>query len=278
MVAVFALIMGLSAFATSCTPVEKGHVGVSSYYGAVQAQPRTEGLHFVRPFGLESVEIVDVRMRKAEAKQAASSGDLQGVTTTIAVQYSLVGSMVPKVVQKFGNADAVDANVIGPAVSESVKAVTARYSAEGLITKRSEAKAEIEQELREFVKKTLKSKDCAGAINFQNIAITDFKFSEEFDASIEAKVKAEQDALKALNEKKKKITQAEAQAQERKLKADAVAYQTEVESQARADAIKREAAALKNNPALIQLRKAEKWDGKLPHYTGGGAVPFMNIK
>jgi hypothetical protein len=46
---------------------------------------------------------------------------------------------------------------------------------------------------------------------------------------------------------------------------------------ARAEAIRREAEALKGNPALIQLRLAEQWDGKLPQVSGGGAIPLLNI-
>ena len=61
------------------------------------------------------------------------------------------------------------------------------------------------------------------------------------------------------------------------LAADAEAYQIEVASMARADAIRREAEALKDNPALIQLRIAEKWDGKLPQFSGGNVIPFLNL-
>ena len=49
-----------------------------------------------------------------------------------------------------------------------------------------------------------------------------------------------------------------------------------VESKARADAIKREASALKGNPALIQLRMAEKWNGELPKFSGGNSIPMFN--
>ena len=38
-----------------------------------------------------------------------------------------------------------------------------------------------------------------------------------------------------------------------------------------------EAEALKDNPALIQLRIAEKWDGQLPQVSGGDAIPLLNI-
>ena len=43
------------------------------------------------------------------------------------------------------------------------------------------------------------------------------------------------------------------------------------------DAIRREAQALKNNPELIQLRMAEKWDGVLPRVVGEGMIPLINL-
>jgi len=50
-----------------------------------------------------------------------------------------------------------------------------------------------------------------------------------------------------------------------------------VQSKARADAIQREALALKQSPEIIQLRSIEKWDGVLPRISGGGVVPFLNV-
>jgi len=84
-------------------------------------------------------------------------------------------------------------------------------------------------------------------------------------------------ALVAINEKTRRVTQAEAGYQERKLAADGEAYEIEASSKAKADAIAREAKALKNNPELIKLRLAEKWDGTLPRFTGGETIPLINI-
>ena len=92
----------------------------------------------------------------------------------------------------------------------------------------------------------------------------------------ELKVKAEQEALQAKNEKTRRVTQAEAAAAEKKLAAEAEAYQISIESKARAEAIKREAYALKGNPALIQLRMAEKWNGELPKFNGGNSIPMFD--
>ncbi|MCB0321434.1 MAG: hypothetical protein KDD60_10960, partial [Bdellovibrionales bacterium] len=90
-------------------------------------------------------------------------------------------------------------------------------------------------------------------------------------------VKAEQEALQAKNEKLRRVTQAEAAAAEKKLSAEAEAYQIETASKVRADAIRREAEALTNNPELIQLRTIERWDGTLPKFMGTGAMPFLSF-
>ncbi len=270
-------VLSVTSFALSCTTVDSGNVGVVKRFGAVQPYHLTEGIHFVRPY-TDSVFEMNTRMSSAKAKASASSKDLQIVAAQVAVQYSIIGSMAPRIYQRFGTAEEFANTVLAPAVQESVKAVTAKHTAEELITRRSVVKGEFENLLRQFIEKTLVKRDVQGSLDIANIAITDFDFSHEFNASIEAKVKAEQDALKALNEKKKKITQAEASAIEKKLSADAVAYQTKVEATARAEAIRIEADALRSQPQLIELRRVERWDGKLPVYNGGGMLPFLDVK
>jgi len=138
-------------------------------------------------------------------------------------------------------------------------------------------KLQIQQALEAFLNHTLKEKGVEGAIVIANVAITDFDFSDEFNRAIESKVKVEQQALQAKNEKIMRVTQAEASAAERQLSADAEAYSTTVQSKARAEAIQREAEALKQSPELIKLRTVERWDGVLPKISGGGAVPFVNV-
>ena len=275
-VAVAALI-GFYLLASAFTIINAGHVGVVKTLGAVQPEVFEEGFHFKKPF-IDSVEEIDIRLRKAENQASAASKDLQVVRTQVAVQYSLTGPVVPLTYQKIGRREIVESTLVNPAIMESVKAVTAQYTAEQLITKRAEVKNQIQQAIQEFVDTTLEQKEVVGALSLANVAITDFEFSAEFNRAIEEKVRAEQEALKAKNEKLRRVTQAEAAAAERTLAADAEAYQIEVASKARADAIRREAEALKDNPALIQLRIAEKWNGNLPQVSGGNAVPLLNIE
>ncbi|MXY53043.1 MAG: prohibitin family protein [Gammaproteobacteria bacterium] len=271
-VAAIAVYLFFSAFVT----VNSGHVGVVRTLGAVNPVPLPEGFSFKMPF-VDSVEEVDIRLKKADDEATAASRDLQVVSTRVAVQYSLIASVVPTTYQKIGRRSVVEDALIRPAIQESVKAITAQYTAEELVTRRAEVKAKIQEALETFIDDTLQQKDAVGALNLDNVAITDFEFSAEFNRAIEEKVKAEQEALKAENEKVRRVTQAEAAAEERKLAADAEAYQIEQESIARAEAIRREAEALRDNPSLIELRIAEKWDGRLPTFTGGEAIPLLNV-
>ena len=268
------LLLILVVVATSSfVIVESGNVGVVK---TVKPIPLNEGVHFKMPF-IDTVIQVNIRLNNTKSSALSSSKDLQTVKTEVSVQYSIKGDTAPKTFQKIGLIGQIEATVIEPAIEESVKSVTARYTAEELITKREVVKTQIQLEIQEFIDTTLNNKDIQNGIHIANVAITDFNFSEEFNRAIELKVKAEQEALQAKNEKIRRVTQAEAAAAEKQLSADASAYAITVASKARAEAIRREAKSLKSNPELIQLRIAEKWDGKLPQYNGTSVVPFLNI-
>ena len=255
--------------------VDAGYVGVVKRLGAVKPKELSEGFHIITPF-IDSVEKFDIRLSKVTSDATASSKDLQIVNTSIAVQYSMTPELMPLTLQKVGTRAVVERTLIDPSILESVKAITALYTAEELITKRDEVKTMIQQKISSFLNESTVEKNLAGLLIIANVAITDFDFSSEFNRAIEEKVRAEQEALKATNEKDRRVTQAEAQAEEKRLIADALAYEIEVESVSRAEAIKREAEALADNPQLIQLRLAEKWDGQLPKFTGE-TVPFISI-
>jgi regulator of protease activity HflC (stomatin/prohibitin superfamily) len=270
------LLILLFLVPSSFVVIDAGKVGVVKRLGAVQPDSLPEGFHFKLPFADQIIK-VDVRLMNSRSAALSSSKDLQTVRTTVEVQYSINGEMAPFTYQKVGLNRQIQARVIEPAIGESVKAVTAQYTAEELVTKRGTVKLQIQAAIQNYIDATLEKKQIKEGIEIANVAITDFNFSDEFNRAIEMKVKAEQEALQAKNEKIKRITQAEAAASEQQLSADASAYEIAVASKARAAAIKREAKALHNNPELIQLRIAEKWDGKLPRFNGSAVVPFLNI-
>lgn len=270
------IIVGLSIVFNSYVIVEAGHVGVVKHFGAIDESPLPEGLHFIVPIR-DSVEQVDIRLTRATEAAASASKDLQTVKTQVTVQFSLSGDKTPYIVQKMGNLEVAKATLISPAIQESVKAITAKYTAEELVTRRAEVKLEIQSSLQNFIEITLTKKELNNALNIANVAITDFDFSAEFNRAIELKVKAEQEALQAKNEKSRRVTQAEAAAEEKKLAAQASAYEIEMSSKARANAIEIEAKALKDNPQLIKLRMIEKWNGVLPKINTGSTGTLLEI-
>ena len=117
-----------------------------------------------------------------------------------------------------------NSRLIQPAIQEAIKGATAKYTAEELITKRSEVKDVMQVALSERLS--------TRHIIIDEISITNFSFSSAFDASIEAKQVAEQDALRASRELEKikieaeqKIATARAEAESIRIQAQAVTQQ-----------------------------------------------------
>jgi prohibitin 2 len=210
----------------------------------------SEGFSFIIPI-IERVIKMDVRIRKSDTRSTGASKDLQTVATEIVLNYHLFPDRVNKVYQTIGLE--YEKRIIDPAVQEIVKAVTAKFTAEELITKRQFVKDEIKTALHERL--------MSSHISLDELNITDFQFSKGFNEAIEAKQTAEQLALKAQRdlervkiEGQQKVVQAKAEAESQRIQKETI------------------------SPIILQLRAIEKWDGKFPQVIGGsGALPFINI-
>ncbi len=269
------LIFGVLAGLISYTTIDAGHIGIVKRFGAVTGETFGPGLHWKIPF-LESVDVIDARISSVNADVNAGSRDQQEVKAQVSVQYFLNQVVTPVMVDSLGDREALEIAIISNAIQESVKAVTAQYTAEELLTKRPEVKIGVNQAVETYIATALSEKKLDGLVRIANIGVQNIEFSDEFNRAIEAKVKAQQEAQQALASKKKRITEAEAENEEKKLRADAEAYRVTQEAAARAAAIEQEGQALRNNPHIVQLRLAEKWDGILPRINSG-VVPFLSL-
>jgi prohibitin 2 len=246
------LLIGANSFVS----VEYGHVGLYKTFGKLNDNTLSPGIHFKIPF-IQTVIQVNTQVTKAETDTSASSKDLQPVSTHVAVNYSVNKASAFNLMNNIGgNFDSV---IINPAIQEIVKEVTAKYPAEDLITRRDVVSSEISEHLTARLAKY--------DLIVNDINIVNFKFSEAFNQSIEAKQVAQQQALKAENdlrrieiEAKQKIAQAQAEAESLRLKKQEV------------------------TPELVQLKQIEvqekaleKWNGVLPSVTGG-ATPFVDVQ
>lgn len=233
-----------------------GERGVVLNFGAVQEEVLGEGLHFRMPIQ-QRVAIVDVKVQKSLTNAAASSSDLQEVSSEVALNYHIIPDKANIVYQSIGIL--FKERIIDPAVQEVVKAVTAKYTAEELITKRPA--------VSEAMRANLADRLLTHNIAVDAFSIVGFSFSKIFMEAIESKQTAEQLALKAKRdldrikiEAEQKITAAKAEAESLRLQRANI------------------------SPDLIELRKIEanlkaidKWNGILPQVTGGGAVPFIGV-
>ncbi len=241
-----ALLLVFTAFGT----IDAGMRGVHTRFGEVTGKIHVPGLYFIIPF-IEKVEIMDVQVQVYPAQATASSSDLQIVQSAVALNYHVEPTETANLYQNVGRQ--YPKRIITPALQESIKAATANYTAEELITKRAV--------VRDAIKALLDQKLDRHGIFVDAFNIVDFDFSENFNDSIEAKVKAEQDALTAKNKLEEVRFQAEQAIEEARGKAEAMSI---------------EAEALEKNPQVLQLRAVEKWDGIMPQVTSG-EIPFISI-
>jgi regulator of protease activity HflC (stomatin/prohibitin superfamily) len=227
-----------------------GERGVHMRFTAVTGKVFGEGLFFLIPL-IENVQKVNIQIQKEEMKADAASKDLQTVHIVVAMNYHIDPTRVAKIFQDVGVH--YKERIIDPAMQEGVKASTAKFTAEELITRR--------EAVREDTKAQLKARLHEMGIVVDEFNIVNFQFSKVFNDAIEAKVTAEQSALAAKN----KLEQIKFEAEQRV-----------AEAKGKAEAITIESNALRSNPQILEMRALEKWNGTLPQVMGG-AVPFISL-
>ena len=253
--AVFAILLILT-LCSSLTKVDTGCTGVVKTFGAPTGKVLNNGLHFKIPW-VQSVEEVDTQIIKVQEDANAVSKDLQSVNTTIAVNYQINPSSAVAVVQKIG-AKFLESEIVVPAIQESVKAVTAKYTAEELIASRASVSQEMSAALGAKIKEY--------GVAVQGFNVINFSFSEEFNRAIESKQVAQQNLIRIRTEQEELVVKAEAQAKAAEANAKAVL----VAAEAQAEANQKLAESI--TPNLVEYEKIKKWDGKLPTVSGGDAI------
>ena len=144
--------------------------------------------------------------------------------------------------------------ILMPIVEGTVKNVIGEWNASDLISNRGKATATILNQLKDQLSDNY--------INVTDFQITNVDYSDTFEKAIEAKVTAEQEALRAKNQ----TVRVQEEAKQKILTAEAEAKSIQLQAQ-----------ALSTNRQLVELKYAEKWDGKLPQYMMGNSVPFIQL-
>jgi regulator of protease activity HflC (stomatin/prohibitin superfamily) len=243
-----------------------GERGVLLHWSAVDLNNVLgEGLHFIMPIQ-DSVDIMDVKTNKIQTDASAASSDMQTVSAKIAVNFHVEADRAAWLRQNISKDYQV--KVIDPAIQESVKAATAQFSAVELITKRPD--------VRETMKNNMKDKMfnlTMGSVVIDEFNIVDFDFSSSFNAAIEAKVTAEQNALTAKN----KLEQIKYEADQQIATAQGNANATLTNAYAAANSLRIQSEAISKNRDILELEWIKKWDGKLPVWVMGEAASNLMV-
>ena len=265
-------VIGLVVVTSVFVRVPSGYRGVLMTFGKVEDTVLQEGLNYKVPFS-QTVVLMNVQIQKAESTEATVTRDLQEVATTVAVNFRLDPGRVNEIYKDLRE-DYV-ARVIKPNIEESLKAVTADFRAEELVTKRAEVKATFDDILVERLN--------VFNIDVISVSLTDFQFSASFAQAIEAKVIAEQMALQAKNtleqiryEAQQQIIQAEAAKNATIARAEGDAFAQIIQANATAKAIKLITEQM--TAEYSQYLWLQQWNGELPVvYSGDGQGLILDI-
>ncbi len=255
--AIGGVIAALVVVAGTMGTVSAGQGGVLLRFGAVTGEIKKEGLYFKVPF-VEQVVPMSTQIQKYSAPASASSKDLQVVATEVTLNYQLNASSVGEIYRNMRQD--YENRVIQPFIQEAVKSTTANFEAEQLITQRPLVKDELQ--------KLITTRLAPLGIGVVELSITDFRFTQVFQDSIEAKVKAVQQALEAENA----LRRVEFEAQQAIVKAQAEAKGLELQK------AQITAQLLELRQIEVQRAAVEKWNGVMPSVvTSGGPVPMLDV-
>lgn len=294
LVSVIALILTIVFMGASCvSTVPTGHTGILSTFGRVEDKNLPEGMNFHAPW--QTITTMTNKEQIFTEKNICFSADLQEVTYTYTVKYSLLPSAAPNIYKTVGT-DYFNI-LIKPQVNNAIKAEFGLVEAENM--------TELRTQLQTNINETVKTSTAQYGIEV-SVVIDDFDFSDAYTNAIEAKQVAEQEALRDKTQQQMETERSRQQAERakiqaendaaiRKINAEADAEAAKVKAQAdyevaqlEADAIaykgQKEAEATAALAAaitdeVVAYEYAQNWSGQLPTYMmgGNGALPIIDI-
>jgi regulator of protease activity HflC (stomatin/prohibitin superfamily) len=232
--------------------IDAGQRGVLLRFGEVQEQVLAEGIHTVIPL-VDTVHKLSVRIQSQEISAEASSKDLQDVFTDVALNWHIIPEEANLIFQEIGDQTAAVERIINPAVEEGLKAVIAKYTAEEIITRRSEVKANVDE--------ALTTRLSVYHIVVDDISLVHVHFSERFREAVEAKQVAEQEVKRAEFIAIKAIREAEAKL-----------------NLARGEAAANQLLQGTLTSDLLQRQALERWNGNLPLIIGGEGGKLLDLE
>lgn len=269
---VFVISMVLGGFYT----VDEKERAVLLRNGAL-VEVSEPGLHFKVPV-IDSVREISVATDTVMFDGLpAYSMDQQAATLRVSVSFNVDPSQVAELYKTYGSIENMVNRLISRHVPTQVENTFGKYTAIRAVQERGNFVADTMKAVREHA---------VGPVQIESVQIENIDFSDAYEQTIEDRMKAEIQVKtrEQMLETEKvqaeiRVTQAKAEAEAKLEQARADAEATRLRGDAEADAIKARAAALASNQNLVELTKAEKWNGQLPAtMIPNAAIPFLSVK
>jgi len=269
--AVFVLIMLLSSFYT-INETERGVV----LAGGKLSKIEEPGIHFKLP-GYHEVKRVSLQTWTDKfQKLEAYSKDQQPADMRVSVTWSAQPTMVGELYRTAIDLNGVTSRFIQVITPNEVENTFGQFTAEKLVQDRTQFVLALTKRIRENV---------PAFVNVISVQVENVNFSKAYEQTIEEKAKASVavDTAGKIEERADIDARAYVSTQQGYADAKKNAMIAEAEGirergKAEADAIIAKANALKNNPQLIQLIEAERWNGSRATTIFGAATPLVNTK
>ncbi len=215
--------------------VQAGQTAVVKHLGEARAV-RTAGTYF--DFWVtESYEFYDSKVQNLDIKTTAYSSDAQTMSINLTLQYQIDSTRAIEIANNYGTLDTLS-NRIESVTEEKSKSVLSRYSAMKIIETRSSISPQVESAVQEAIGKDY-------YVTVHTVVLTNIDFSDAFEKTVEDKMIAEQEKLKAEFEKQTAIINAEKELEVSKLSAEARIEKAKGDAEAQVLTARAEADALK---------------------------------
>nr|WP_321240039.1 prohibitin family protein [uncultured Tolumonas sp.] len=274
-VAILVVVLIVFSILNSYFTVDQGERGIVLRFGAFQrvAEP---GFNLKLPL-IETTHTLSLQTQVSHFKLPAYSRDQQPANLEVSINWHAQETELQKIYAEFGSLASLESRIIQPRLPQAVKTIFGSYAAASSIQNR----AKLNTDVYDAVAKVLQ-----GPIVIESVQLENIDFSDAYEQSVEQRMLAEVEVAKlqqnALREKVQAeitVTQAKAHAESVKQQAAAEAESTRIKGEAEASAIKAKGDALRQNPNLVELIKAERWNGALPQtMLPNSAVPFIDVK
>ena len=228
-------VVGLGFIPKSFHTVEAGQIAVVKHLGEAR-EVRTAGTYF--DFWVtETYEYYDAKVQNMSLTTQAYSKDAQTMSIAMNVQYEIDESKVIDIANHYGTIDML-ANRIESIAIEKTKATLSSYSAMNIIETRSQISPLVE----DTIKSAVNEEYC---VDIVAVVLTNIDFSDAFEKTVEDKMIAEQEKLKAEYEKETAIVNAQKELEVAKLQAQAKLERAKADAEAQIEVARAEAESVK---------------------------------